>query len=106
MIEYYNNVRCAQLLNLTSDPQQVSYIGTEYYREIIPIIRSCVHVRGFPHLSAKQIYMNIMPKYSPIIEMSYGLYNWPSIWENVSSVYILLVHDREILQLLNGIYTN
>ena len=32
MIDYYNNVRFAQLLNLTSDPQQVSYIGTEYYR--------------------------------------------------------------------------
>ena len=37
-----------------------------------------------------------MPKCSPMIETYYGLYNWASIWKNLSSVYIL-VNEREIL---------
>ena len=96
LVDHYNNIRCAQLLNITSSPQQVSYIGTKYYREIIPIIRKCTHVRGFPQLSAKMIYKKIMPNYSPNIENLYGLYNWSSIWKNLSSAYIL-VHEREIM---------
>ena len=44
--------------------------------EIIAIIRSYAQVQGCPNLSAKQIYLNIMPKYNTIIEISYGLINW------------------------------
>ena len=44
LMDYYNNVRCAQLLNITTSPEQVSYTGTIYYREIIPIIQRCIHV--------------------------------------------------------------
>ena len=62
LIDYYNNIRCAQLLRIPSNPQQVSYIGTEYYSEIIPVIRKCTQVPGFPHLSAKCIYEKLMPK--------------------------------------------
>ena len=74
LMDYYNNIRCAQLLNISSNPQHVSYIGTDYYKEIISIIRKCIHVRGFPHLSAKMIYEKIMPKNSTNIENMYGLY--------------------------------
>ena len=55
LIDYYNNIRVARLLGITPNAQQVSYVGTKYYREIIPIIRKCVHVQGFPYLSARLI---------------------------------------------------
>merc|ERR1712240_194841 len=41
-------------------------------------------------------YQQIMPKCKPNIESCYGLYNWSSIWKNLSSVYILL-NEREIM---------
>ena len=37
-----------------------------------------------------------MPKNSTNIENLYGLYSWPSIWKNLSSVYVLL-NEREIM---------
>ena len=39
LLDYYNYIRTQQLLNRTSEPMQVSYIGTEYYREIITIVQ-------------------------------------------------------------------
>ena len=96
LVDYYNNIRCAQLLGITSNPQQVSYTGTEYYKEIIPTIRNCTHVPSFPYLSARLIYEKIIPKNHPIIETLYSLYSWSAIWRNLSSVYILL-SEREIL---------
>ena len=89
-MEYYNNVRCAQLLNITTSPEQVSYTGTIYYREVIPIIQRCIHVRGFPNLSARIIYEKIMPKTNPTIETHYVLYNWAVIWKNLSSVFVIV----------------
>ena len=96
IIDYYNNIRCARLLRIYTNPHDVSYIGNEYYSEIIPIIRKCIRVRGFPYLTAKQIYQEIIPKCKPTIENCYGLYNWSSIWKNISSKYILL-NEREIM---------
>ena len=96
LMDYYNNLRCAQLLDIRTDPHEVSYIGTEYYKEIIPIIRKCIHVRGFPYLTSKLIYSKIMPSNKPTIESHYILYNWSSIWKSLSSPFIL-IYERETL---------
>ena len=58
LLDYYNYIRTQQLLNRTSEPMQVSYIGTEYYREIITIVQRCTHIREFPNISAKSICDN------------------------------------------------
>ena len=96
MTIYYNHIRCAQLLNITSNPRQVSYVGNDYYREIISTIQKCTHIQGFPHISSKLIYANIKTKHNPTIEMHYGLYKWKSIWNNLCSAFILL-NERETL---------
>ena len=96
LVNYYTDMRIAQLLNRTSNLEQVSYIGTEYYREIIPIVQKCTKIQGFPHISAKLIYQQIRPKCRPTIESLYGLYNWGSIWKSISSAFVVL-NEREIL---------
>ena len=53
-------------------------------------------MRGFPNISSKSIYENIIPKHKPTIESHYELYNWISIWKNVTSKCILL-HERETI---------
>ena len=96
LADYYTDIRVAQLLNRSSNPVQVSYIGTSYYREIISIIQKCTHTKGFPEINAKLIYENITPKHKPNIESLYSLYNWKFIWKEASSVFIML-NEREMI---------
>ena len=96
LVEYYTDMRIAQLLNRTSNTEQVSYIGTEYYREIIPIVQKCTKLKGFPQITAKLIYEQIRETCRPTIESLYGLYNWDSIWKNLSSVFVV-INERETL---------
>ena len=103
LVQYYNDIRVARLLNRTSNIVQVSYIGTEYYREIIPIMQKCTNINGFPNITSKSIYENIIPKHKPSIESLYGLYNWESIWENVPSKFIMLNERETIYKFLHEI---
>ena len=96
LVDYYNDIRMSQLLGRTSNPVQVSYIGTTYYREVITIVQKCTNIKGFPQVTSKLIYENIIPKHKPTLETHYGLYNWSSIWKNVPSVSIML-NEREII---------
>ena len=68
MVDYYNSIRTNQLLNRTSELLHTSYVGTEYYREVITIVQTCTHIRGFPHITAKSIYENILKEHKPTIE--------------------------------------
>ena len=96
LLDYYNYIRTQQLLNRTSEPMQVSYIGTEYYREIITIVQRCTQIREFPLISAKSICDNIMQNHRPTIEGHYGLCNWKLVWTNLCSV-LVLPNERETL---------
>ena len=96
LVEYYNFIRTEQLLNRTSEPMQVSYIGTEYYRDIISIVQKCTHIQGFPHITAKSICANIMQEHRPTVEGQYGLCNWKIVWINLCSVFIL-PNERETI---------
>ena len=104
MAIYYNHIRCAQLLNITSNPRQVSYVGIEYYKEIISTIQKCTHIQGITHISSKLIYANIMTNHNPTIEMHYGLYNWKSIWNNLCSAFILLNERKTLYKYLHEIF--
>ena len=96
LLNYYNYMRTQQLLNITAEPVQVSYIGSEYYMEIITIIQKCTHMRGFPHISAKSICANIIQNHKPTVEGHYGLCNWKLVWNNLCSV-LVLPNERETL---------
>ena len=58
--DYYNFIRLGQLLNKNTDPGNVSYTGTVYYKHIVETIQKCIHIKGFPVINAKQIYFNIL----------------------------------------------
>ena len=103
LVDYYTDIRVARLLGRTSYPAQVSYIGTEYYREIITTMQKCTNLKGFPHITSKIIYEEIMPKCRPNIETLYGIYNWSYIWKNISSVFILLTERETIYKYIHEI---
>ena len=103
LVDYYTNMRIARLLNRTSNPEQVSYTGTEYYRKIIPIIQRCTKLKWFPHITVKTIYEEIKPKDKPNIETLYVLYNWNSIWQNISSVFVVLIERKTLYKYLHEI---
>ena len=103
MIDYYNYIRTNRLLNVTSNSIHHSFVGTVYYRETISIVQKCTHIRKFPNISAKIIYKEIMPKNKPIIEESYGLYNWKQIWNNLASNLILHTERETLFKYLHEI---
>ena len=96
MAKYYNAIRLGQLLTTNNDCELVSYTGTQYYSLIIEIIRKCIHVRGFPLLTSKQIYGHIMPLSKPTIESLYQNCQWKNIWKNLVSVFVL-PKEREVI---------
>ena len=96
MSDYYNYIRIGRILNINNEPNAVSYTGTPYYTQIIEIVRKCFHVRGFPVLNAKQMYVKILPENKPLVEFNYQTYQWKNIWKNVCSI-LILPKEREIL---------
>ena len=98
MMEYYNNIRIAQVFNKQANMPNVAYNGTEYYNQIVDIIRSCIHCPKFPKISSKSIYEYRLPIENPRIESMYdnSIFNWKTIWRNISFKYIQ-INEREIV---------
>ena len=75
-----------QLLNRTSEIGHVSNVVTEDYRGAIKIYQKCTHITGFPNISAKFMYKNILKENWPTIERIYGLCN-SLIMKSYKAVY-------------------
>ena len=59
LVDYYTDIRVARLLRRTSHPAQVSYIGTDYYREIIAFVRKHYIPEGGQNISTAECDTNL-----------------------------------------------
>ena len=96
MIRYYLAVRANEFFSLNELPVVTSNTITPFYDYAIDIMKLCTNHKDFPNMTSKKIYEILMPKVKPKIENEYPLYDWKSIWDNISFKYIH-VNDRPII---------
>ena len=106
LLSYYIAVCLNPVFNIRSLPQNICAVNTPYFREGIEVIRKYLHLKGFPNISSKMAYGNLLEKYPPTIQQKYQFNNWKNIWNNVSFRYIP-IQTRDILfKFLHGILPN
>ena len=98
MMDYYIGIRVGQLLNRTIYVNNVSFVGTEYYNQIVVTLRKCIHAPKFPYIDSKMMYSYIKPEEKPKIENQYdnNIFKWPSMWKNIAFRFIQ-VQEREFI---------
>ena len=60
------------------------------------MVRSVIHLPGFPLPSKENIYKYMLPKEKSTAELQYPTFNWRKIWNNYINVFIYS-YDKEII---------
>ena len=99
-------MRLNPIFNIRSLPINICPVGTPYFEEGIGVIRSILHLKGFPNINSKLAYEYLLERYIPTVQQRYPFSNWKNIWLNMNFRYIP-VRTREILfKYLHGILPN
>lgn len=106
MIKYYLALRINVMFGLNELPELTCLRNTPFYEYAIDIMKLCINHKDFPIMNSRKIYEILMPKIKPKIENEYPLYDWKSIWYNISFKYVH-VNDRPIIfKYIHEILTN
>ena len=106
LLLYYIAMRLNPIFNIRSLPINIGIVSTPYFEEGIAVIRSILHLKGFPNINSKSAYQYLLERNVPTVQQRYPFSNWKNIWLNMNFRYIP-VRTREILfKYLHGILPN
>ena len=96
MIKYYLAVGLNNIFGLNVLPDMIARRNTPYYEYAMDIINLCTSHKDFPNMNSRIVYEILMPMIKPKIEDEYPLYDWKSIWNNISFKFVH-VNDRPVI---------
>ena len=96
LVKFYCALQLNPLFKIRELPENVSFTSTPFYSSNIDTVRKCYKLNNFPNVTSQHIYESLIKKHKPIVEEKYSLFNWETIWENVSSKFISS-DDRSVL---------
>ncbi|CAL4058740.1 unnamed protein product, partial [Meganyctiphanes norvegica] len=98
--------RLNPVFNIRSLPQNVCLVSNPYVNEGIEVIRTFLHLKGFPNITSKMAYDHLLEKYPPRIQQKYQFNNWKHIWNNMSFKYIPIKTRDILFKYMHGILPN
>ena len=96
LVKFYCALQLNPLFKIRDLPGNVSFVSTPFYSSNINTVRKCCKLNNFPNISSQHIYESLNKNHKPIVEEKYSLFNWKTIWGNVSSKFIIS-DDRSVL---------
>ena len=88
LMHFYCYLRLNNVLPSQYSIHNASLSTTPYYEAAILMVRSVIHLPGFPLPSKENIYKNMLPKEKSTAELQYPTFNWRKIWNNYINVFI------------------
>ena len=93
---YYCYIRVNNIFPSDYNVHYASPVSTPYYEKSINILKSILHLPGFPNTTNKHIYSNMFKQEESLVESQYPTFNWARVWANYQSIFIY-PYDREII---------
>ena len=96
LIRYYIMDKMNKITKLGNNTKEKSNTCTPYYEQAIENVKKIHKMEKFPNVNSKEIYLSLLPKMQPRIEIQYPNYNWNKIWKCLNFRYINIM-DRCIV---------
>ena len=93
---YYCYIRMGNIISMDYSAHNASLLLTPYYEIIYNLLKKILHLKGFPHVSKKDIYKYLLSKEKSYGEEHYPTFNWKQIWRNFGST-VFLPYGKEII---------
>ena len=76
LLLYYIAMRLNPVFNIRSLPIKICTVSTPYFEEGIGVIRSILHLKGFPNINSKSAYEYLLEQAIPTVQQRYPFSNW------------------------------